>query len=123
MTIDSNYWKSHVADALLAPMRNPGAIRLFGTPGTDHELFADHCVAETRAKLRNEKTGRAVDVWKLKTNKPDNHFFDCLSGATVAASIRGCTLSQRPTVGGGSSPTKPTTDRPAAPRDRVRPLF
>ena len=121
--IDSNYWKSHVADGLLAPLANPGAIRFYGTPGTDHELFADHCVAETRAKLRNEKTGRAVDVWRLKTNKPDNHFFDCLSGAAVAASIRGCTFTPRPTAAPpGNQAPRPPQARPAG-RDRVRPLF
>jgi hypothetical protein len=119
VTIDSNFWKSHVADALTAPQANPGAIRLFGRPGTDHELFADHCIAETRAKLTNEKTQRSVDVWRLKTNKPDNHFFDCLVGATVTASIRGCTLAN-PTRPAATRPT--ATARPPAPRERVRPL-
>ena len=125
VTIDSNYWKSHVADALLAPQHNPGSIRFYGRPGTDHEMFADHLVAENRAKLRNEKTGRAVDVWRLRTNKPDNHFFDCLAGATVAASIRGCAVAptRRPSTGG--SPAKPAAQNTprAAGRDRVRPLF
>ena len=36
---------------------------------------------------------RTVDEWKLRATRPDNHWFDCLVGAAVAASIQGVTLS------------------------------
>ncbi len=37
-----------------------------------------------------------MDEWALKPNHPDNHLFDTLVGALVAASIEGCRL---PTAG------------------------
>ena len=127
--IDSNFWKSRVADALLAPLHNPGSIRLYGTRGTDHEMFAAHCCAEKRSRLTNEKTRRTVDVWKLPANKPDNHLWDCLCGAAVAASLRGCKIAPTPPAPPKSTPPgSPTakndspTNRATPPRERVRPL-
>jgi hypothetical protein len=31
-----------------------------------------------------------VREWSLKPSKPDNHWLDCLVGATAAASMLGC---------------------------------
>ena len=35
---------------------------------------------------------RVVDVWALRPGQRDNHLFDCLVGAAVAASIQGVAL-------------------------------
>jgi len=48
-----------------------------------------------------------VDEWKIRAGGPDNHWFDCLVGCAVAASVQGAVL--------------PGTDAKAAPvRQRIR---
>ncbi|GIW81483.1 MAG: hypothetical protein KatS3mg105_3290 [Gemmatales bacterium] len=85
--IDTNYWKTFVADRLSMPMNDKGALTLFGKPGEDHRLFADHCCSEFR--VRTEGRGRIVDEWKIRPEKFDNHWWDCLVGSAAAASILG----------------------------------
>ena len=36
--------------------------------------------------------GRRVDVWQLRPQRPDNHWWDCIVGTAVAASVDGVTL-------------------------------
>ncbi|MEX2288674.1 MAG: terminase gpA endonuclease subunit [Planctomycetaceae bacterium] len=55
-----------------------------------HRLFADPLTAEYRVKT--EGRGRTVDEWKLRPEKGDNHWFDCLVGCAVAGSIQGVSL-------------------------------
>jgi hypothetical protein len=43
-------------------------------------------------RVKTEGRGRTVDEWKIKPSRPDNHFFDCIVGATVAASMLGIQL-------------------------------
>jgi hypothetical protein len=52
--------------------------------------FAEHLTAEYRVKT--EGRGRKVDEWKLRPQRSDNHWLDCLVGCAVAASIQGCVL-------------------------------
>jgi len=54
------------------------------------QLFAEHLTAEYR--VQTEARGRVVDEWKLRAGGPDNHWFDCLVGCGVAASIQGAVL-------------------------------
>ena len=42
--------------------------------------------------VRVEAKGRVVDEWKLPPEQPDNHWFDCLVGSAVAASMQGAIL-------------------------------
>jgi len=42
--------------------------------------------------VRTEARGRVVDEWKIRAGSPDNHWFDCLVGCAVAASIQGAVL-------------------------------
>ena len=88
---DANYWKSFVHARLAVPMGDKGSLALFGRKPTHHRLLADHLTAEY--KVRTEGRGRTVDEWKLKPNKPDNHWLDCLAGAAVAASMQGVALA------------------------------
>jgi hypothetical protein len=39
--------------------------------------------------------GRKGDEWKTKSHKPDNHWFDCVVGCTVAASMEGIALKSQ----------------------------
>ncbi|MGC3968946.1 MAG: phage terminase large subunit family protein [Pirellulales bacterium] len=122
--IDTNFWKSQTAGALTRPAQNPGAMRLFGTRDQDHEMIAAHCLAETRTRLTNDKSGRTVEIWKAKPNKPDNHLWDCINGARVMASIRGCKIAVDTTTPPPAVASQPVIPRTTPQRDpRVRPMF
>lgn len=90
---DTNFWKSFVAARLRHKPGDPEAIAL--TRG-DHDLLAEHFTAEY--PVRTEARGRTVDEWKMPPGK-DNHWWDCLVGAAVAASVTG--LSPSGTEAGG----------------------
>jgi hypothetical protein len=112
VSIDTNWWKTLVHQRLACPTTDHGALTIFGRKGTDHRMIADHLTAESRSKIRNEKTGRTVDVWKLKPGQSENHWFDCVVGSAVAASLSGCDV-----LGGVARPT-----RKKPPREKVSPL-
>ena len=90
VVFDTNYWKSFVHARLAVPMGDPGCLALFGRKPETHRLIAEHLTAEYRVKT--EGRGRTVDEWKLRAAGLDNHWFDCLVGAAVAASIQGAVL-------------------------------
>jgi hypothetical protein len=85
--IDVNYWKTFVHARLAVAMGDPGCLSLFGRDDKIHRLLADHLTAEYR--VQTEGRGRTVDEWKWRPDRPDNHWFDCLVGCAVAASIQG----------------------------------
>ena len=87
---DTNFWKSFVYARLAVTMGDRGCLSLFGDKPERHRLFAEHLTAEYRVKT--EARGRVVDEWRLRPGAGDNHWFDCLVGCTVAASIQGVTL-------------------------------
>jgi len=90
VVFDANYWKSFVYSRLAVPMGDRGCLSLFGDKPERHRLFVEHLTAEYR--VRTEGRGRQVDEWKLRPERSDNHWFDCLVGASVAASIQGAVL-------------------------------
>jgi hypothetical protein len=102
---DTNYWKSFVAARLSSAMGDRGNMTLFGDQPQAHRMLADHLCSEFRVKT--EARGRTVDEWKHRPERPDNHWLDCIVGATVAASMLGATLPES----GATS-----TQRPAVPR-------
>ncbi|NBX72769.1 MAG: hypothetical protein EBQ89_00525, partial [Alphaproteobacteria bacterium] len=79
---DTNFFKTFVAARLRLQMGDPEAI---GFHRGDHELLYEHITAEY--PIRTEARGRVVDEWK--NSGRDNHWWDCLVGAAVAASIAG----------------------------------
>ncbi len=90
---DTNYWKSFVRARLLTAPGDPGALMLFGRHGkTDHDLLAQHWTAEYSTATSGR--GRAVDVWAARRKHDDNHWWDCMIGAAVAASIEGVEIAQ-----------------------------
>lgn len=89
--IDTNFWKSFVHSRLVVPMGDPGCLSLFAPPaGHNHRLLSEHLTAEYR--VITEGRGRQVDEWRLCKPGLDNHWFDCLVGCAVAASMQGCVL-------------------------------
>lgn len=86
---DTNYWKTRVARALTCAVSESHALLLFAADAQRHALFAEHCCAETPHTVIHEGTGRRVIVWRHKPTRPDNHYWDCVVGAMVAASLCG----------------------------------
>ncbi len=87
---DTNYWKSFIHARLAVRMGDPGCLSLYGQNPKTHQLLADHLAAEYRVTTAGR--GRTVDEWKLRLAGSDNHWFDCVVGAAVAASMQGAVL-------------------------------
>lgn len=86
VTADINAWKSIVCKRLKADIGKPGSIEFYGDKPRLHELLADQLSAEFGVTVKGR--GREVQEWKLKPGL-DNHFWDCLVGCAVGASILG----------------------------------
>jgi hypothetical protein len=97
---DTNYWKSFIHGRLSVAMGDRGCLSLFGDSPDQHRLFGEHATSEYR--IKTEGRGRTVDEWKLRPERGDNHWFDCLVGCAVAASIQGAALLGS----GGTAPPK-----------------
>jgi hypothetical protein len=98
---DTNFWKTFIHARLAVPMGDRGCLSLFGDSADQHRLFAEHLTSEYRVKT--EGRGRTVDEWKMRPERGDNHWFDCLVGCAAAASIQGIVLDR---TGGMAGPTK-----------------
>jgi hypothetical protein len=90
--IDTNYWKTFSHERFLTAPGDSGSLTLFGNSHAAHKLFADH-IASAETWVKTEGHGRVVFQWDIKPNSPDNHWFDCLVGCCVGASMCGCTLT------------------------------
>lgn len=90
VVFDTNYWKSFIHARLAVAMGDKGCLSLFGRDPFSHRLLAEHLTAEYR--VRTEGRGRTVDEWKMRPDRSENHWFDCLVGCAVAASIQGAVL-------------------------------
>jgi hypothetical protein len=99
VTFDTNYWKSFVHDRLATPMGAVGCLSLFGEKPAEHRLLADHLTSENKIKV--EAKGRTVEEWKIRPDRPDNHWFDCLVGCAVGASMLGASMLGSATAGKG----------------------
>jgi len=86
--VDTNHWKSFIHSGLSTAMSDRGCISVYGTPKTDHGLFAEHIA---RSERWVEVTGPygTVREWSVLPTRPDNHWLDCLVGCAVAASMLG----------------------------------
>jgi hypothetical protein len=81
-TYDTNFWKTFTSGRLRLGLGDPEAIMLHAG---NHEMLIEHLVAEF--PVRVEARGRSVDEWKSVAR--ENHWWDCLVGCAVAASITG----------------------------------
>jgi len=102
---DANRWKSFAHERFATPMGGGGCLSLFGDRPEVHRMFAEQMVAEYRTTLQVKDVGRTADEWKQRPGKPDNHFFDCVVGCCVAASMQGVSLL-------GDSSGKPPAPKP-----------
>lgn len=82
-TYDTNFWKTFTAARLRLGLGDPEAIMLHAG---NHDMFIEHLIAEY--PVRVEARGRCVDEWKSGASR-ENHWWDCLVGSAVAASITG----------------------------------
>ena len=106
VTYDTNYWKTFTAARLRLATGDPEAIVFCAG---EHDLLFDHLTNEYPVRTESAR-GRTVDEWKLSGNRFENHWWDCLVGAAVAASIQG--VSPAATETGGRARRKaaiPTT--------------
>lgn len=88
---DINHWKSFLNSAWLTPPGERGCLQLFA--GQEHKLFAEHMTSEYPTHV--EGRGRVVQEWSLHVGK-ENHWLDCIVGCSVAASLQGCKLIDKP---------------------------
>lgn len=96
LAVDSNSWKTLVAKRLQAePDRGIG---WFGDQPHRHRMLVDQLAAEYGVRVVGR--GRKVDEWKNQPGR-DNHWWDCLVGCAVGASVKGM-----PMVGGKSRPKR-----------------
>lgn len=84
VSMDVNYWKSFLSSAISRGQGDRGSLTLHAG---DHALFIDHLLAEYAIETTGR--GRTVMEWRLNPDKPDNHWWDCLVGAAVGASLLG----------------------------------
>lgn len=89
--IDTNYWKTFIMQRLNTAMGDPGCLTFFGVNYKEHDLLAEHLNSEY--KISVTANNRTVDEWKLKVEHTDNHWFDCLVGSAVGASMCGASLN------------------------------
>lgn len=87
---DANWWKSFVRARLLVAIGDAGCLSVFGDRPDQHRMLWDQWTAEYF--VRTTGRGREVDEWKQRPDRPDNHLWDCIVGAAVAASMQGCVL-------------------------------
>jgi hypothetical protein len=115
VTFDTNFWKSFAHARLAAAIGDRGALTLFGNDPAAHRLFAEHLGAEYRVPTTGR--GRAVDEWKARPDRPDNHWLDCLAGCAVAAAMHGAALPGQITP----QPRRPRPTSSAAPAPAAGP--
>ena len=89
---DANFWKSFIHSRLSVPLGDKGSLSLYGRRPLQHQQFAEHLTAEYRVKTAGR--GRTVDEWKLRPERRDNHWLDCLTGCAVLGSMLGATLPE-----------------------------
>lgn len=93
---DTNAWKSLVAARCKLPAADVQSLTVHAG---GHEMLAEQWSAEY--PVRVEARGRTVDEWRLIPGR-DNHWWDCIVGAAVAASFIGVSA-----VGAESKPVAP----------------
>lgn len=96
--IDTNFWKSCMLARLNTSIGDKGALTLFGRDPEAHRMFADHLTSEH--PIQTAAKGRTVDEWKVNGPGVDNHWWDCLVGCAVGASMLGARVPGVDDLGG-----------------------
>ena len=93
---DTNAWKTFVAARVKLPVGDPQGLTVHAG---EHDMLAEQLSSEV--PVRVESRQRVVDEWRLIPGR-DNHLWDCLIGAAVAASYSGVSA-----IGADGSPATP----------------
>lgn len=106
---DTNFWKSRVGERLVTPKGSANGLYLYGSSSMRHQLLADHLSSEI--PIRTHGRGRDCDEWRTRANTSENHYWDCLVLAAVAASKSGLELleitnTMNPVAGEGEASTQ-----------------
>lgn len=106
---DTNFWKSFIHTRLAVELGDKGNLSLYGRIPGVHQLLAEHLTAEYKVKTQGR--GRTVDEWKLKPDRTDNHWLDCIAGCAVCASMLGAALPETLPVKTARKPMIRLSDR------------
>jgi hypothetical protein len=87
---DTVHWKKQVHGRVKAPFGQAGNISLWGSQGNIHRAYADHICAEFKETVDHKEYGE-VEKWLVRPGH-ENHWFDCLVGCCVAASMQGISI-------------------------------
>jgi hypothetical protein len=90
--VDTNRWKSFIHSRLKMSAGAKGSLTLC-EDSSRHTMLIDHVTSEECDVRTSEITQRTCHEWTLRKVGEDNHFFDCMVGSAVAASVLGCRLS------------------------------
>jgi hypothetical protein len=93
---DTDHWKSFLFGRLTVAPGTAEWLGFWGRAAGVHALIGEHCAAEYATPWKQETTGVTFDKWEDRPNHPDNHVWDCLVGAAVAASVAGCVVGAAP---------------------------
>jgi hypothetical protein len=86
-TYDTNHWKSFVHARMKLGHADASSIALWGKQPGPHRLLFDHLTAEHHTRVVSKE--REVDEWRIRPQASENHWWDCLVGCAVAASMEG----------------------------------
>ena len=106
---DTNFWKSFIHTRLAMELGDKGGLTLYGRIPGVHQLLAEHLTAEY--KIKTQGRGRTVDEWKIKPDRTDNHWLDCIAGCAVCASMLGAALPETLPVKTARKPMIRLSDR------------
>jgi hypothetical protein len=93
--LDSNWWRTWLSARLETAAGDPGAMLICGegrTAQSQARELIEQLVSEERVTV--EARGRRVEEWQLRQPGLDNHLWDALVMASVAASMEGVTLAE-----------------------------
>ena len=106
---DTNFWKSFIHTRLAMELGDKGGLTLYGRIPGVHQLLAEHLTAEY--KIKTQGRGRTVDEWKIKPDRTDNHWLDCVAGCAVCASMLGAAIPETLPVKTARKPMIRLSDR------------
>lgn len=112
VSFDTRPWKTQVVNSLIASPGSATCIYLPGERLVEHPMIALHLLSEYRDEVTSAITGRSVEAWKARPDKKENHYWDCLIGCAVAASVAGLKFSSAMAAG--------ETPQPEAKKKRLK---
>jgi len=98
--LDSYHWKDFTLQRLATPIGQRGCLSLYGQQQgqrftEDHDFYAEHLTSEY---YMPQSGRRLVNMWKPKPGRSENHWWDTLVYAAVAASVKGASAIGFPLI-------------------------